>query len=60
MNGDNLLLDPDHAELFAGSKSFTVKGEYAAIRLSAGQHTITLTSEAPFLIAVVPTSEASE
>jgi hypothetical protein len=34
-------------------------GEYAVVRLSPGQHTITLTSEAPFLVAVIPSAEGS-
>jgi hypothetical protein len=59
MSGDSFLIDPDHAELFDGPKNFTVT-EYAAIRLSAGRHTITLTSERPFLIAVIPASETPE
>jgi hypothetical protein len=53
---DSLLVQPDRAELFDGPKSVTVT-EFAAIRLSAGQHTLTLTSEAPFLVAIIPTSE---
>jgi hypothetical protein len=60
MSGDSFLIDEAHAELFDGPKSFTVKGEYAAIRLSAGQHTITLTSERPFLVAVIPATETPE
>jgi hypothetical protein len=58
MNGDNFLLDEAHAELFSGPKIFTVPGEgFACIRLTAGRHDLTLTSEAPFLVVVVPASE---
>jgi hypothetical protein len=53
----DFLIQPDGGEIFDGAKSFTVT-DYAAIRLSPGQHTITLTSEAPFLVAVIPASEA--
>jgi hypothetical protein len=57
---ESLLVGPDSAELFSGPKVITVNSDgFAAIRLGAGQHTITLTSEAPFLLAVVPTSEAN-
>jgi hypothetical protein len=57
---DSFLIDEAHAELFNGPKSFTVKGEYTAVRLSAGQHTLTLTSERPFMVVVVPASETPE
>jgi hypothetical protein len=53
MTDSSFLVQPDHAELFAGPKTITVT-DYAAIRLSAGRHDLTLTSERPFLVAVIP------
>jgi hypothetical protein len=56
---DSFLIQPDGGELFDGPKVITAK-DFAAIHFSAGQHTITLTSERPFLVTVTPTSETSE
>jgi hypothetical protein len=53
---DSLLVQPDHAEIFAGPKTVTVS-DFTAIRLSAGQHNLTLTSERPFMVVVVPSEE---
>jgi hypothetical protein len=53
---DSFLIDEAHGEIFSGPKSFNVT-DFAAIRLSAGQHTITLTSERPFMVAVIPSEE---
>jgi hypothetical protein len=52
----SLILQRDSAELIDGPKILTVK-DYAAMELSAGQHTLVLTSEKPFLVVVVPSSE---
>jgi hypothetical protein len=55
---DSFLVQPDSGELFSGPKVFTVNGDgYAAIRLAAGQHSLTLTSERPFMVVVVPSEE---
>jgi hypothetical protein len=59
MSDKSFLVQPDHAELFDGAKSFTVT-DYAAVRLAAGSHTLTLTSERPFLIAVIPEEVSHE
>jgi hypothetical protein len=50
---DSLIVQPDSAESFAGPKIVTVS-DFAAIHLSAGSHTITLTSERPFLVTITP------
>jgi hypothetical protein len=56
---DSFLIDEAHAELFSGPKIVTVS-DFAAIHLSAGTHTLTLTSERPFLLTIVPSEEAPE
>jgi hypothetical protein len=56
MSNKSLIIQRDSAELFEGPKILAVK-DYAAMELSAGTHTLTLTSERPFLVIVVPSSE---
>jgi hypothetical protein len=55
---DSFLIGPDSAELFSGPRVVTVK-DFAAIRLSAGTHTLTLTAERPVLLTITPSEEAS-
>jgi hypothetical protein len=59
---DSFLIDQDGGTLFAGPRIVTIPGEgYACIRLSPGQHNLSLTSETGCMVVVVPSSEeASE
>jgi hypothetical protein len=56
---DSFLIDEAHAEIFCGQKVITVNSDgYAAIRLSAGRHDLTFTSEKSFMVVIVPETPA--
>ena len=55
---NSFLIDELHAELFDGPKTL-VASKYTIIRLAPGQHTVTLTSERPFMVAVIPEQEVN-
>jgi hypothetical protein len=56
---NSFLIDELHAELFDGPKTL-VASKYTIVRLAPGQHTLVLTSERPFMVAIIPSSEAGE
>ena len=59
MSENSLIVRPDSVEIFGGPRVFTVAG-YVPVRFSAGRHTITLISEAPFFVAIIPSEETSD
>jgi hypothetical protein len=61
MSDNNFLDGPDLFDgpgLFDGPKTL-VASKYTTIRLAPGKHTLTLTSERPFMVAVIPEQEAN-